>query len=320
MVERLTGRQQRVLECVSQRYALAIIACTLTMGGAMLAGCNQAGSGTQPRGLLVSAGFGSASDVSFAVLQPGSILKVTDAAAVAQLYNAVNQPDRDFTSKMARNRLLAFVGSNGSTALVAYSDSGDLTAHQGSSKLIPLVKPIYSSPACKDTARIPIRGLSGVRVVEPGRIPLVSPKSGPKWRSARASAAGLIQLWNPDDLHGCRRVGRRDVDALSSRYVEVEFSRAVAFRTFMAPRGFEWWPPPESVETRVRYEEVRSKLVRALSVQPGQMRLAFEIDGGGAWVLSPVLATRRFLGFTQQGRSRFGADQFEEVISAATKP
>lgn len=302
------------------KYALAIIASSLIMGGAMLTGCDQAGSGTQAQGLLASAGFASASDLSFVVLQPGDVFKVTDATTVGQLYNAVNQPDRDFVSKMARNRLLAFVGNDGSTAYVVYSDGGDLTAHQGSSKLMRLVRQVYSNPAYKDATHVPAGGLSEVRVVESGKTTVASQKSGRKWKPAQASAVSLIGLWNPNDLHGCKRVAKNEVDALSSRYVEVRFARPTSFKTLIVPKDFEWWPPPESVETRVKYEGLKSNLVRVASVQHGQMRLAFDIGSGGTWILSPVLSTKKFLGYAPQGQSRFGVDQSEEAVSAVTKP
>ncbi|MGQ9455317.1 MAG: hypothetical protein ACUVRS_10395 [Armatimonadota bacterium] len=301
------------------KYALAIIASSLIMGGTVLTGCDQGGSGTQAHGLLASAGFANASDVSFVVLQPGDVFKVTDATTVGQLYNAVNQPDRDFVSKMARNRLLAFVGNGGSTAYVVYSDGGDLTAHQGSSKLMPLVRQVYRNPAYKDATHIPTGGLSEVRVIGSGKTTVASQKSGQRWKPAQASAVSLIELWNPNDLHGCRRVTKNEVDALSSRYVEMRFARPTSFKTFIVPKDFEWWSPPESVESRVKYEDVRSNLVRVASVQPGQMRLAFEIGSGGTWVLSPALSTKKFLGYTPQGQARFGADLFEEVVSTLTK-
>lgn len=301
------------------RYALAIIASSLIMGGTMLTGCNQAGSGTQAHGLLASAGLASASDVSFIVLQPGDVFKVTDTTTVSQLFDAVNQPDRGFVSKMARNRLLAFVGNSGSTAYVVYSDSGDLTAHQGSSKLMRLVRQVYSNPACKDATHIPTGELSEVRVIESGKTTVASQKSGQRWKPAQASAVSLIQLWNPNDLHGCKRVTKSEVDALSSHYVEVRFTRPTVFRTFVVPKDFEWWPPPESVETGAKYEDLKSNLVRVASVQPGQMRLAFEIVGGGTWILSPVLPTKKFLGYAPQGQSRFGTDLFEEVVSEIKK-
>lgn len=90
--------------------------------------------------------------------------------------------------------------------------------------------------------------------------------------------------------------------------------------TPLKAKNFEWWPPPEAVETHPKFEDYKSSMIRIVSIQADQMRLAFEVNSGRDWVLSPPLATKKFLGYTPQGQARYGVDQFEKVASAATKP
>lgn len=300
---------------------LVLVVGILIIGGTMLAGCNQAGSGTPAKhGLLVSAGFANASDVSFIVIQSGDIFRVGDAATIDQLYNAVNQPDRNFVTKMVRNRLLTFVGSDGRTAYVVFGDGGDLTSHQGSSKLMRLVRSVYRTPSYKDKTHISVGSLSEVRVIASGKTTVASPKSTKQWKTAQNSTVDLLQMWNPDDLRGCIRTTKSEVDGLSSRYIEARTAQPVTFKALIVPKNFEWWPPPDTIETRPKFEDYRSSTVRVVSIQADQMRFAFEVNGGKDWILSPPLATKKFLGYNSQGQTQYGVDQFEGVVSAVTKP
>lgn len=276
-------------------------------------GCSTSGS----RGLLSGAGLGDASSVRLVLV---GNCRITDKALIRDLYAAVEQPDRDYISRMARSRQIAFIGNNGRVAYLSYSDAGDLTDNQASSRLMSLLGQVFRSPACRKPTHIPIGGLANVRVKLPSKTVLISAQSNGHWKSVQQSTVKLIQQWSPNDLSGCKRFRQHELDKLSGRYIEVKLSRPISFETLIVPRDFEWWPPPKSVETRTKFEKIKCETVRLLSIKPGSMRLAFNQVGTSDWVVSGMAGTKEFLGYGPQGQSRLGSDLFDEVFSETKKP
>ncbi len=176
----------------------------LILGGLMfsstfLIGCNGSGAGSHSqRGLLSDAGLASATSVK-AVLVGG--VRITDVAMIGQLYDAVNNPDRKWVSKMARSRQIAFVSTSGQVAYLAYSEAGDLTARQGSSKLMKLLRQVFNNPAYKHATHVPVGKLVEVHVVSNG-VTTVSSKSNGRWSKVQQPLAKLLKLWNPYDMRG----------------------------------------------------------------------------------------------------------------------
>lgn len=294
----------------------SLILGALMFGCVLLVGCNGSGAGSRSQGLLADAGLVSATSVR-AVLVGG--VCITDAAMIGQLYDAVNDPDRKWASKMARSRQIAFVSTSGQVAYLAYSEAGDLTARQGSSKLMKLLRQVFNNPAYKHTTHVPVGKPVEVRVASNG-VTTVSPKSNGRWSSIQQPLIKLLKLWNPNDLKGCQLVDGREIGSLSNRYIEVRLAQPVAFGTLIAPKDFKWWPPPQTVETRIRYNDFGCSTLRVLSTGSEKARLAFKLPGKSDWVLSQEISTKEFLGYGPQGMSQFGPDLFEEVVSEIRKP
>lgn len=265
----------------------------------VMQGCTTSGSS----GLLSGAGLADANSVRL-VLVGGC--RVTDTAMIRNLYAAVEQPDRDWVSRMARERQIAFVGNNGRVAYLAYSDIGDLAERQGSSRLLPLLEQVFQNPAYRKPTHIPMGSLSNVRLQLPGKTRMISRQSNGRWTLVRQLTVKLLHQWNPNNLSGCKRLRQHEIDKLSGEYIAVRLSRPVAFETLVVPRDFQWWPPPKSVETRTKYEKIKYETIRLLRTKPGTMRLAFLEAGTSNWVLSSAVDTKEFLGYSPQGMSQFG--------------
>jgi hypothetical protein len=277
--------------------------------------CFRCGSSTS-NGLLSGAGLRNAGSVRL-VLVAGR--QVTDETMIRDLYAVVEQPERDYISKLARNRQIAFVGRNGRVAYLSYSDAGDLTDSRGSSSFMSLLWQVFSDTASQKPTHIPIDNLSHIRVQLPGKSTALSAESNERWRSIQQPTTRLLQQWSPNNLSGCKRFRQRQIDDLSSKFIEVKMSRPMSFETLIVPRNFEWWPPPKNVETRTRYEEIKCEIVRIISINPGVIRLAFNRMGTSNWVLSSVVGTKEFLGYGTQGQSKLGPDLFQEVVSEIKK-
>ncbi|MDO8588231.1 MAG: hypothetical protein Q7T82_14480 [Armatimonadota bacterium] len=279
----------------------------------VIGGCSISNSG----GLLSGVGLGNASSVRLVLV---GNCRVRDKAMVRDLYAAVEHPGRDYASKMARERQIAFVGHDGRVAYFGYSVAGDLTDHQGSDSLMGLLRQVFKNPVCRKPTHISIGSLSYVRAKLPGKTAAVSAQSNGRWKSVQISAVKLLQEWSPNNLSGCKVFRQHEIDKLSDRYIEVRLSRPTSFETLIVPRDFEWWPPPKRVETRTKFEKVNCESIRLLSIEPGTMRLAFGLTGTGNWILSNMVGTKEFLGYGPQGMSQFGPDLFEELVFQITKP
>ena len=308
------------------RCALAFLGC-LIFGGIAVTGCGRT------NGLLSSAGFANASDVSFVLLGDGHTYKVSDAATIRQLHYAVNKPDRNWITRMARCNPIAFVAEDGRVAYLMCSDVGDLTATQGSDKLMRVLDQVFHNPAYRDTSHVPIGRLTEVRLHSPKGVTAVSPGSGVEWSKVHTPLVALLESWPSDELRGSIRCSRKEVDDTSKqayRYIELDFAQPSAFKTLIVPKDLAQRLPPETVETRARYEEVRYDRVRIINtrlgvkakheIKLGEVRLAFGAKTGDTWVLTNVIGTRRFLGYSPNVMSRYGPDLLDEAVSALAKP
>ena len=304
----MTTRATCIKDMISQLLVASLVV--------LLAGCEGSGADSHMQGkLLTNAGLGGAADVKKVLLTGGS---VTDAAMIAQLYGAVDNPDRDWITKMARNRQIAFIAADGRVACLAYSEGGDLTEYQGSNTLMNLLRKVYNTPACRQVGFVQLGKLDHVRVVPTGTMAVIN-ESTKQWDSLQEPLSKLVGLWNPDDVRGCERVSKDRVASLSNSYVEMKLARPITFETILFRRGFSWWPPPEGVYTRARYESIRSGLIRALSTGKVEMRLAFAINGSQDWILTSPISTRTFRGYDKAGKALFGPDLFIKVLSMANR-
>jgi len=304
------------------KCVLISIICLITVGST-ITGCGKT------NGLLSSAGFGRASDVSFVILKDGQMYKVSDASTIRQLYDVVNLPDRNWVTMMARNQLMAFVGNDGRVACFAYEAGGNLTATQGSNKFTGILVKVTDNPACRDASHVPIAQMTKIDLHSPKGVATVSPNSGAQWGKVYPPLVALLESWPSDELRGSERCRQKEIDEISRRayrYIDLDFARPATFKTLIVPNGFVWWPPPETVETRTRYEEVSYDRVRIINTRLGvqakherkigEVRLAFGTKTEDTWVLTKPTRTRSFLGYSPKGRSQFGPDLLDAAVFA----
>lgn len=298
-----------------RKTAFVLLLIVVTTEMLAIQGCSTSGS-TSSSGLLSGAGLKD--DSSVRLILVGNC-RVTDKAMIRDLYTAVDQPDRDYISRMARSRQIAFIGNNGRVAYLSYSDAGDLTDKQASGRLMSLLGQVFRNPACRKPTHIPIGNLSSVQVKLPSKTAAISSQSNGRWKSVQQSTVKLLQQWSPNNLSGCKRFRQHEIDNLSSKYIEVKLSRPMSFETLVVPRDFEWWPPPKSVETRTKFEKIKCETIRLISIKPETMQLAFNQAGTSDWILSSAVGTKEFLEYGPQGQSRFGPDLFNELVSEMKK-
>lgn len=279
----------------------------------VMQGCSTSRSG----GLLSGAGLGDASSVRL-VLVGNS--QVTDRTIIRNLYAAVDQPDTDYVSRMARSRQIAFVGNNRRVVYLSYSDAGDLTDRQASRQFMGVLGQVFKNPASRKPVHVHVGGLTHVKMKLKSRTAVTLTQSSIQWKTSQRLIVRLLKQWNPNDLSGCKRYRQHELDKLSDKYIEVKLSRPTSFETLIVPRDFEWWPPPSRVENRPRFERVDFDTIRLMSVRPETIRLAFKQTGTTHWIVSSVVGTKEFLGYGPQGQSRFGPNLFNQLVSQITKP
>ena len=283
----------------------------MAFSSVLVIGCERSAVSYRQRGLLTDAGLANPASVRM-ILVGGTC--VTDVEMICQLYGAVNKPDRDWTTKMARNHQIAFVGANGRVAYLGYSEAGDLTERQGSSRLMRLLMRVSKSPSCKLDTHVKIGSLVDVSVVSNGAS-ATFPRSPQRFERVRKRLTELVGLWSPNDTRGCQRVDEQELGSLPSRHITVDVAEPITFGTLIVPKRFKWWPPPDKVYGDARYDDIRSRRIRIMNTREGEMRLAFADQPSGGWILASPVSTRRFLGYDKAGRARSGPDLFAEIMS-----